>query len=271
MESALQENHVMKVLRKSGYRIVSTSQVWDASDIRTADHRIRPYMIHFGEFDRIWLASTALTGLTNAMSDYVPGFNYDTKRNVARATFDAVPRIARLESPKFVFLHLMLPHPPFVFSSDGEPVDPPYVVTSADGEWFPGGRAAYVSGYRAQVAFLNSKLLEAVDGILANSVSPPVIIIQGDHGPGSRLNFESVSDTCLWERFSAFSAYHLPGSAPAGVPPDISMVNTFRVVFQRYFMTSVPLLPNRQYFSRTETPYEFIDVTGGVAADCSNP
>jgi hypothetical protein len=271
MESALQENHVMKVLRKSGYRIVSTSQVWDASDIRIADHRIRPYLVNFGEFDRIWLASTALVGLTNAMSDYLPGFNYDTKRNVARATFEAIPRIATMKSPKLVFLHVMLPHPPFVFSSDGKAVDPPYPVSSGDGERFPGGRAAYVAGYRAQVAFLNSKLLEAVDSILAESVSPPVIIIQGDHGPGSRLDFESISDTCLWERFSIFSAYRLPGSAPEDIPADISPVNTFRMVFRRYFRTSVPLLSNRQYFSTTETPYEFTDVTGRVAADCSNP
>ncbi len=271
MESALQENQVMRVLRKSGYRIVSTSQVWDASDIRMADHRIRPYLVHFGEFDRIWLASTALVGLTNAMSDYVPGFNYDTKRNVARATFEAIPRIAAMKSPKLVFLHVMLPHPPFVFSSDGKAVDPPYSVSSGDGERFPGGRAAYVTGYRAQVAFLNSKLLEAVDSILAKSVSPPVIIIQGDHGPGSRLDFESISDTCLWERFSILSAYRLPGSAPEDIPPDISPVNTFRMVFRRYFRTNLPLLRNRQYFSTTETPYDFTDVTGRVAADCSNP
>jgi hypothetical protein len=52
------------------------------------------------------------------------------------------------------------------------------------------------------------------------------------------------------------NAYYLPGdSSEAAV--DISPVNTFRMIFNRYFGGKYDYLENTAYFSVYNKPYEF--------------
>ena len=100
-----------------------------------------------------------------------------------------------------------------------------------------------------QTKYLNKKIETLVDDILKNSKTPPVIILQADHGPGMLTDFDSSANTCLRERFSPFAAYYLPGVDPSAIPQDITPVNLFRIVFNEYFDTGLVLLPNRYYYS----------------------
>jgi hypothetical protein len=108
----------------------------------------------------------------------------------------------------------------------------------------------------------------AIDEILKKSPRPPIILIQGDHGPGSRLIRDSVDRTCLFERISILSAYYLPDSALT-IPPDISPVNSFRLVLDTYFGADLDLLPDRTYFSPQSWPYDFTDVTDKAETSCT--
>lgn len=103
--------------------------------------------------------------------------------------------------------------------------------------------------------------METIDRILSNSTTSPIIIIQGDHGPGSRLNWQNAGKSDLTERFSILNAYYLPGINSAELPPTISPVNSFRVVLDSYFGADLPLLPNLSFFTARTRPYLFIDVT----------
>jgi hypothetical protein len=60
-----------------------------------------------------------------------------------------------------------------------------------DGSDFLGDRAAYIQGYREQAQFTSQKVREMVAKILGRSETPPVIILQGDHGPGAYLDWGS--------------------------------------------------------------------------------
>jgi hypothetical protein len=107
-----------------------------------------------------------------------------------------------------------------------------------------------------------------VDGVLERSPSPPVIIVQGDEGPypegteGVDYNWSRLSVRLLRQRTGILNAYHLPGDHAAQLYPDISPVNSFRVVFNTYLGTHLPLLPDRtmRHGSNRE-PYPFTDVT----------
>jgi hypothetical protein len=213
--------------------------------------------VPLSDFDQAWLGTTALRrfGLARILS---PASTRPLNENLLE-TLDALPILAQASGPKFVFAH-PLAHPAFVFSAEGSPIDPSYPYSGQDGNRFTGTREEYVSGYRDQVEFLDTKLLDVVDGILAQSATPPVIILQGDHGPGSQLSFGSLEETCLWERFSILNAYYLPGVPPEKIPVDITPVNTFRLVLNSYFSMELPYLPNHEYFSSSSTPYQFIDV-----------
>ena len=108
-----------------------------------------------------------------------------------------------------------------------------------------------------------------IDKILANSPEPPVIILQSDHGSGSRLDTESIEKSDLHERMSILNAYYLPGHTgpDVGLYQTITPVNSFRVVFNTYLGAKLPLLPDRNYFSTWPAPFRFIDVTTQVQAE----
>jgi hypothetical protein len=121
------------------------------------------------------------------------------------------------------------------------------------------------------MTFLNNALLPVIDSIIANSATPPIIILQGDHGPGMYTNWESVDETCLLERFSILNAYFLPGLDNHVLYPGISPVNTFRLILGEYFNADLPLLQDKRFFSTRTTPYNFIDVTDMSEQPCTLP
>lgn len=105
-----------------------------------------------------------------------------------------------------------------------------------------------LDAYADQVEFLNGKLLEAVKPIQASADEPPIIIIQGGHGWADR----NVED-----KLSILNAYHLPGPAPSGLYPTITLVNSFRLVFDKYFGGSLGLLDDVSYASSDDALFEF--------------
>ncbi len=158
--------------------------------------------------------------------------------------------------PMFVFAHIMCPHPPFVFNRTG---GRGLRMDWGFGDGVSSGQAGdYRQAYREQVGFINSRMPEIIDRILASSKPPPVLVLQADHGPGSKLDFEDAAKTDLRERMSILNAYYLPG-APAGtVYPTITPVNTFRVIFNTYLGANFKLLPDNSFFSCWSTPYKFV-------------
>jgi hypothetical protein len=114
----------------------------------------------------------------------------------------------------------------------------------------------YVAAYRNQLAHVNTRLLRVVDRIRAKQ-RPAVIILQGDHGPRSR--FYLSLDSELREGFGILNAVLLPEGDSAGFYDHVTPVNTFRLVFNRYFGTELKLLEDECYFEKPT--YEFVHVT----------
>jgi hypothetical protein len=110
-----------------------------------------------------------------------------------------------------------------------------------------------------------------VDRILKHD-RDAVIVLQGDHGPRSEMNFESHEDSNLREGMAILNAIRLPGNASDELHAAISPVNSFRVVLNHLFAFNLELLPNRSYFETG--PYQFVDVTDATSAQTrpsSNP
>jgi hypothetical protein len=129
-----------------------------------------------------------------------------------------------------------------------------------DGSAYLGDMDEYVHGYVEQLIFINSRMREVIHEILMNSDNPPIIVIQGDHGPGSRFNWNSPDDDGLRERFGILNAYYLPGIAPSELYDKISPVNSFRFIFNQYFEADYQILPDKSYYSNWIQPYQFMKV-----------
>ena len=154
-------------------------------------------------------------------------------RDRIQFVFSQLGDVASLPPPKLVFVHILSPHPPFVFGPNGE------LISEGDFET-ENGEARTLRLYADQVNYLNQRVLEAVDGILSRSRVPPVIVIMGDHGWADR-NSE--------DKLSILNAYHLPGVGNAALYPTITPVNTFRVILDAYFGGRYGLLEDASYFS----------------------
>jgi hypothetical protein len=179
---------------------------------------------------------------------------------------DHLPDFARSNDPYFVFLHIVSPHPPYVFGRNGEEIshDQPFSLSGPDRK---SGGDAYIKLYTDQLSYTDEIVLQAVKKILATSKTPPIIIIQGDHGPVSYNGEDEVGNGNMKEQHSILNAYYFPGRTYDLLYPSISPVNSFRVVFNTYFDDTYDLLPDMNYFIPHARPYDFIDVTERVKTD----
>jgi hypothetical protein len=194
------------------------------------------------------------------------GFNNEATNSRLRKSietaFDRLETASTTPGPKFVLFHCLPPHDPYVFGANGEPVTFP--------DNLPGpihGSPLEMGYYVNQLKYLEKKLMDATDAILANSETPPIIIIQSDEGyePEPPFYSEDVGNTI---RAHGFSAYYLPGNDKTTIPPNLAGVNTFRYVFDKYFSTNLGLLPVRTYLSDPEHPYRFDELQ--LSADYCN-
>jgi hypothetical protein len=156
--------------------------------------------------------------------------------------FDALEQITpSIEGPKFVFAHILATHTPYVIGPDGEFIssDGQFSLMDLDTIEDPELEA---SRYRDQVTYVNQRMQKIIDKILKTSDTPPVIILQSDHGPETDEN-----------RLRILNAYYLAGSDIQLLYETISPVNSFRVVFNTAFLGNYALLEDLSYASKYET------------------
>jgi hypothetical protein len=255
-------NRVLEILEQCGYQTIAI----ETGFFYTNRLQVDTYLTQaprLNEFSAMLLAGSPIDVLAKALYSRESGttIGYEAHRNWIRFNFESLAEIPKLPGPKFVFAHILAPHPPFVFAADGRPVEPDREYEIMDGSSFEGDWKEYQAGYSAQVQFVNAELDQTIDAILDQSETPPVIILQGDHGPGSLLDWENVEATCLWERTSILSAYYLPDDGTDLLYPGITPVNTFRLVLKHYFGADLDLLPDLAHYASFVHEPPVVDVT----------
>ena len=258
----LQRARLLPFLKRRGYTIVSFDTGWLWSQLYDADLYLGP-SVRVSEFDTAVMEMTAAAGLFRILgggSDIA----FDLHRERIIYMLEHLADVAALEEPTFTFAHVMAPHSPFVFGPDGEPRHPPGVFEMGEGHKLldsEEGRDEYRRLYPNQVKGINGKVLAALRDILEKSPEPPVIIVHGDHGPLSRIDWEDAEASDVRERCAILNAIYLPGGDWNGYYDTISPVNIFRFVLNRYFEANLDLLEDRSYFSPWHFPLDLVDVT----------
>ena len=246
----IKHSRLRDVLTQSGYQIVALASGYNVTEFVDADVYLNEGN-PLNNFETMWLTNSAAA----VVMDVVHPIWY---RNRLLTNLDILAQMPDIESPKYVFAHILLPHPPFVFGPDGEPIPP---KSFREGNYYDGTTQEYIEGYRGQITFLNKKLVAAIDGIIANSERKPIIILQGDHGPGAYLNWDFMEENCFKERMSILNAYYMPESAIDETYASITPVNSFRIVLDYLFQTELGIIEDRSYFSLWNSIYQLEDVT----------
>lgn len=259
-------SRVRALLDGLGYQTVSLSSNYSPTENDTTDLYLHPYPVILNDFERYLLGSTPLKIFEPLFVDLISRPTVAAFQKIISYEFTTLADLPSIPGPKFVFVHIISPHPPYVFDENGNPVNEGQRFTYTGHE----PHETHVYKYRNQVQFVNHGLEKAIDKILANSKTPPIILIQADHGSSLYTNLSSPENSCIQERFAPFAAYYLPGMDQEAIPPDVTNVNLFRIVFNRYFDAGLPLLENRQYFSQDRQHFFlFLDVTGRLDDACT--
>ena len=168
--------------------------------------------------------------------------------------------------PVFVFAHILLPHPPYVFAKDGS-----FVPDEVD------AARSQSEGYADQLVYVNQRINALVDRLLDRPEDEqPIIIIQADEGPYPTAyarntityDWSTASSEELEIKYGILDAMYLPGAEAPVLPPSMSSVNTFRLVLGAYFGADLPLLPDRSFTSASKLrPYDLTDITDRLAED----
>ncbi len=177
-------------------------------------------------------------------------------RNRILFTFSELGKVAELPGRKFVFAHVVSPHPPFIFDRNGDAFNTQKPFSLEDANSFDGTPEEYIQGYTEQIQYINALTLKAIDEILANSPEPPVIVIQGDHGPRADVTVGILEDSNVKETMPILNAYYFPDQDYSTLYPSISPVNSFRVILDKILGTHYGLLPDIPYFS-TDRDFSF--------------
>jgi hypothetical protein len=175
----------------------------------------------------------------------------------AHYQFELLDDLRDEPGPKYVFGHILLPHPRYVFEEDGT-YDPEKATL------------------RSQLAFTNESLKRFLEPLLAlPEEQRPIIILQADEGPyPRRMNAErdtfrwtDATDDELITKFGILDAWLMPGpEGEAPLPSRMTAINTYPELFRRYFGADLADLPDRVYASLSETPYDMLDITDRLSA-----
>jgi hypothetical protein len=249
---------VAQTFARLGYRTINAGSWWNvtAEDPR-ADANLSFFPVD--EFTYAFRETTMWPMLARYTGIAEPDALH---RDIWEATprqFDAIAGIAEDPGPTFTFAHFLLPHPPEVFLADGRYAEDQPPLPSDE-------------RYRQQVTYANREILALLDRLQgASPDQQPIIVLQADEGPypealmadEPHYDFFEATQPDLERKQLILSAIALPGMPGDTVPPTLTPVNTFRLIFDRYFGANLPLLPDRAYVLRSnQRPYEFLDVTG---------
>lgn len=236
-ERSVQHSCVVYLLKKLGYKFINISSSSGATDwMPDADLNLggtlfNNYTIAFLQLTPLYAVEKHVHFLRNA---YVRALLSPSR---------LLPQVVKMKGPKFVLLHTLISHPPYVLDADGNrlPLDPTLQNQS-------GTPVQYLS----QLQFAEKLLSGWVDTILAADAPKPVIIVQSDHGP----QFPLLPADYYNERMHILNSFFLPDATDLdlAVLASITPVNSFRFVFNKYYRANLPLLPNQSFCNRTAGP-----------------
>lgn len=259
LKRLIYDNNVVYFLKRHHYKFVAFSSGYSGTELTNADSYLAANRYPISEFQRVLMNVTPLVKVSHApLLNLVAEGNHAAQRKRILYTLDKLGQL-ETQSPTFVFAHIICPHPPFVFDKEGE--IPQHTFALKDDMIKKGENVAiYIKSYREQVDFLNRKLRNMITQILQKS-RESIIMIQADHGPSLQIDADDHKVANCKEKFSILNAYYFPHKKYQNLYPEISPVNSFRVVFHEYFSTDLKLLPDKSYFASWAYPYNFIELS----------
>jgi hypothetical protein len=260
----LGDHRVARFLHTRGYDFLQFGGWWEGTYANPVAEENHP--LGFSEFAQIYFRHTVLRPIFHALpdSEFTSLLDWDNAQcQRVKEQVEMIKSVGRRGRPVYVFVHMLLPHGPFVFAADGR------CLTHEESE----ARGAR-QGYLDQVEYAGSVIRELVTSLQAADPEP-VILMQSDEGPYPNENYnivwEEASPDQLRLKTAILNAYYFPNRDYHLLRPDITPVNSYRVLFNTYFDAGLPILPDRIYgFPRDTQIYAYRDITAAIRGDTAS-
>jgi hypothetical protein len=261
----LEHNRVAPYLEARGYRYVFFPSQWWYSTLSSseADAEFRPW----AGFDLIRAMSGGELQRTIGGVSVLRYFDRDHhwEADHVRRTLGGLAAVPRAGGLVFAFAHILKPHDPYVFDRECRTLGRHKEVDD-------------VALYIDQLQCTNRLLLGTVHEILRASESPPIIILQGDHGTKllgatGYARAGDVPPAAARERVGTFGAYYLPHGGAAAFGDTVTVVNVLGNVLRYYFEAHLPREGDEHYLSPADFPYAFrrVDARWLAGNDSAGP
>ena len=235
---------VPAALKSIGYQYLQVANWWSPTHANVDADRVFLYAGQ-DEFSTVLTQTTLLRAINDPQEAPREPFDRDVLYDSTKYALDTLGEIPDIPGPKYVFAHLLIPHDPYVFDTDGSFVERAQVESRGREE-----------NYVRQLQYANSRMLEVIDRIIDES-EDAVIMLQSDEGPFPEryvenewgFQWRAASQAELDEKFGILFAMRVPGADvdTAGFHDAITPVNAWRVIFNARFGADLPLLPDRSW------------------------
>ena len=253
----IQEATVARFLKNQGYQFFHYGSWWGpTSRMSLAEENVN--VATYPEFLTLLFDRSFLSPLDRKFRFFMTADKAQCERVPFK--FKALrERLVREEGPFFAFAHFLVPHRPFVFDAEGRCA---YKVT---------GRG---TSYLDQLQYANREILSLIDAVREEARRPTIIVLQADEGPYPRpflldqqgFDWTQATEQQLRLKTAILNAVYFPDGDYRTLTNDMTPVNTFRIIFNKYFGTRLPLLPDRTFLHRSEARlYDFQEVTDRVS------
>jgi sulfatase-like protein len=237
----IRDNEVIKFLAYQGYDIVNYSVFDLAGNPSRVDQSFLPlktklitdrtlfaylrkdigWMLYTGRFELKFLTANTLYKQVNNNNKFI----------------DLVKKESAVKSakPRFVYVHLYMPHAPYFFDKNNNLKDGPTVYREY--------KELNLQPYLDYIPYTNSRAKELISTIKQNTDGNAVIIFMGDHGFRYRTTVEHPDNY-----FQNQNAIYFPDKDYHLLKDSVSGVNQFRIVFNKLFNQDIPVLKDSTVF-----------------------
>lgn len=252
------DNTVFQYVKKCNYKTTVFCSVYGFTDLLSAhaDTYITPGW-QLNDFEEELWTITPL----DAFGQFPP-MKFRQQYQLTLFTLGRLGHLPPTNHPRFILAHIMCPHTPFIFGPDGrreEIYDLSYwkkTLTNANGL-----TEEYKKHFTDQTVFLNNKIMGVLTDLLERGDNKPIIVLISDHGNRwvATLDgwpYETARDLDL--PFLNLCTIYFPDGDYRQLYPTMSLVNTFRVVLNKYMKTNLPLLEDHSYIYTGGRPDRFV-------------
>jgi len=240
----LYDNEVMSIFSDQNYSVIETNSMMRWKNFSDVDTKLCYDANIYSEFLEQILRKSIIKYFLEQHHD-------NTRRDVIRCTFNELNEIASQSSgPTYVFSHIYVPHPPFIFGPNGENVTPDHSDISGLQSW------ENPSGYVNQVIYAANQVSIVIKNIVKNDPSA-IIIIQGD--TGTFTGIEDISKRKMNDIYQVHSILYAVRIPDVNNLENVGPVNTYRIIFNNYFNTNYEYLEQRNY--ELDIDNNLVDIT----------